>query len=150
MALDTLRMIVGFLIIVSHLTTFGLVLLAGGLTAQERVELSLLISPIFAVYVAAIVRKFTSLTVYDTTPTHPALAILGVGTAVIFSVAIPVTILLFVNQTIPEFAVLKSTIGIIETALGLYTGALIDRLFGTPASNRARATARSGKPVPLQ
>jgi hypothetical protein len=143
MALDTLRMIVGFLIIVSHLCTFGLVLLAGGLTAQERLELSLLISPIFAVYVAAIVRKFTTLTVYDRTPTHPALSILGVGTAVIFSVAIPATIFLFLNQTIPEFASLKSTLGIIETALGVYTGALIDRLFAT--EKQARAPARAGK-----
>ena len=141
MALDTLRMIVGFLIIGSHLSTFGLVLLAGGLTSQERVELSLLVSPIFAVYVAAIVRKFTTLTVYDRTPTHPALAILGVGTAVIFSIAIPLVIFLFLNQSIAEFSALKSTLGIIETALGLYTGALIDRLFGShPSAARRKST----------
>jgi hypothetical protein len=137
-ALDTLRMIVGFLIIGSHLTTFGLVLIGGSFTAQERVELSLLISPIFAVYVTAIVRKFTSLTTYDRTPTHPALTILGVGTAIIFSFAIPTTILLFLNRRIPEFASLKSTLGIIETALGIYTGALVDRLFGSHARGRVR------------
>jgi hypothetical protein len=136
-ALDTLRMIVGFLIIGSHLTTFGLVLIGGSFTAQERVELSLLISPIFA-HVTAIVRKFTSLTTYDRTPTHPALTILGVGTAIIFSFAIPTTILLFLNRRIPEFASLKSTLGIIETALGIYTGALVDRLFGSHARGRVR------------
>jgi hypothetical protein len=136
-ALDTLRMIVGFMIIVSHLVTFGLVLLGGGLTAQERMELSLLISPIFAVYIGAIVRKFTTLTTYDTSPTHPALATLGVGTAVVFSITIPTTVFLFLNHSISEFSNLKSTLGIIETALGLYTGALIDRLFGAPAKDAA-------------
>jgi hypothetical protein len=129
-ALDTLRMIVGFSIIISHLTSFGLVLWGSDLTRQEQVELSLLISPIFAVYVAAIVRKFTSLTTYDKTPTHPALAILGVGAALIFSTSIPITIFLFMVDRIQEFAALKSTLGIIETALGVYTGALVDRLFG--------------------
>jgi hypothetical protein len=129
-ALDSLRMVVGFLIIASHLSTFGLVLLGGALTAQERVELSLIISPVFAVYVAAIVRKFTNLTIYDKTATHPALAILGIGIAIVFSLIIPVIIILFLNQTIPEFSSLKSTLGIVETALGVYTGALVDRLFG--------------------
>jgi len=137
-ALDTLRMIVGFLIIVSHLTTFGLVLTGGAFTAQERVELSLMISPIFAVYVTAIVRKFTSLTTYDRTPTHPALTILGIGIALIFSLVIPITILLFLNGRTPEFASLKSMLGIIETALGIYTGALIDRLFGSHSRGRVR------------
>jgi hypothetical protein len=130
MAIDTLRMIVGFLIIVSHLFSFGLVLWGNDLTSQETIELSLLISPIFAVYVAAIVRKFTSLTTYDTTPTHPALSILGVGAAVAFSVAIPMTIFLFLIHRIQDFAALKNSLGIIETALGVYTGALVDRLFG--------------------
>jgi hypothetical protein len=97
-----------------------------------------LISPIFAVYVTAIVRKFTTLTTYDRTPTHPALTILGVGTAIIFSFAIPMTILLFLYGRIPEFASLKSTLGIIETALGIYTGALVDRLFGSHARGRVR------------
>jgi hypothetical protein len=137
-ALDTLRMIVGFLIIGSHITTFGLVLIGGALTAQERVELSLLISPIFAIYVTAIVRKFTSLTTYDRTPTHPALTVLGIGIAIIFSFAVPITILLFLNGRIPEFASLKSMLGIIETALGIYTGALVDRLFGSHARGRVR------------
>jgi predicted benzoate:H+ symporter BenE len=141
MKLDTLRMIVGFSIISAHLLSFALILLgAGNLTPSERVELSILISPVFAVYVTAIVRQFTKLdTAFDDTPTHPALVTLSIGTAAIFSLATPLTLFLFINGRVESFAALKTTFGIIETALGIYTGAVIDRLFGsTPRRNRRR------------
>ena len=141
MQLDTLRMIVGFSIIVSHLLSFGLILLGANLTDPERIELSLLISPVFAVYVAAIVRRFTAMnSSFDGSPTHPALRILSLGTSTIFSIVIPVVIYLFIVGRIGNFPTLKSTIGIIETALGIYTGAIIDRLFGGAA--RRQSTQR--------
>ena len=132
MKLDSLRMIVGFSIIVSHLVSFGLILIAAdNLTISERTELSLLISPVFAVYVTAIVRRFTNIDpIFDTTDSHIALRILSIGTSTIFSITIPLVIVLFVVGKITNFASLKTTIGIVETALGIYTGAIIDRLFG--------------------
>lgn len=125
-------MIVGFSIIGSHLISYFLILVGTtGLTGAERLELSLLISPVFAVYVAAIVRRFTSGNAeYDRSPTHPALRILSIGTSTIFGLAIPIIIYRFGTGAIESFASLKSTLGIIETALGAYTGAVIDRLFG--------------------
>ena len=57
MQLDTLRMIVRFSIIASHLISFFLILVGTDrFTIAERTELSLLISPIFAVYVTAIAK----------------------------------------------------------------------------------------------
>jgi hypothetical protein len=132
MQLDTLRMTVGFSIIGSHLISYFLILIGTtSLTSAERVELSLLISPIFAVYVTAIVRRFTSGdSEYDRSPTHPALRILSIGTSTIFGLALPLIIYKFGTGAIESFASLKSTLGIVETALGIYTGAVIDRLFG--------------------
>lgn len=77
MQLDTLRMIVGFSIIGSHLVSFLLILIGTDkFTMAEKTELSLLISPVFAVYVTAIVRRFTATDAsYDRSPTHPALRI---------------------------------------------------------------------------
>ena len=76
-ATDTLRMIVGFSIISSHILSFAIILLSGSsLLPTQRQELALLISPVFAVYVASIVRKFTTLVSFDQTPVHPAFATL--------------------------------------------------------------------------
>jgi hypothetical protein len=132
MRLDTLRMIVGFSIIASHLVSFGIVLLGTSkLFMPEKVELALLISPVFAVYVTAIVRRFTNPDPhYDESPTHPALRILAIGTSTIFSIAVPFVLWAFANGDLGGFPALKQTLGIIETALGIYTGAVIDRLFG--------------------
>jgi hypothetical protein len=133
MALDTLRMVVGFSIIASHLLSYSIILFGTDkLLPNEQVELSLLISPVFAVYVAAIVREFLRAdAAYDQSPTHPALRILSIGTSTIFSVGIPLLVLEFARGKIESFAALKSTLGIVETALGIYTGAVIDRLFST-------------------
>lgn len=130
MRLDTLRIIVGFLIVISHISSFGLILLNGDLAASERAELSLIITPLFAVYVTAVVRRIVTLTVYDETPVHPALTVLSISTAVIFAIAIPSLILAFQYHNIETFQDLKTFVGIVETALGLYTGAVIERLFG--------------------
>jgi hypothetical protein len=115
------------------------------LTIDEKVELSLLISPIFGVYVAAIVRKFVAdiTSPYDTVIVHVAFTILALGTAAIFGIAIPLTIFLFLTRDITTFAALKSYVGIIETALGVYTGGVIDALFA--AQGRQGRTRRSGR-----
>jgi hypothetical protein len=136
MKLDTLRMIVGFSIILSHLISFFLVLIGTDrLTTQERTELSLLISPVFAVYVTAIVRQFVRQdSNYDSTPTHPALRILSIGTALIFGISVPLAVFKFTTGAIDNFSSLKITLGILETALGIYTGAVVDRLFGGVAA----------------
>jgi hypothetical protein len=133
MQTDTLRMSTGFLIILSHLTSFALILLGGSLTGDERVELSLIIAPLFAAYVTAIVRKIATLAAFDRTPVHPAMTILGIGTAVVFGLAIPAIIWRFEAGGIDSFKDLKNVVGIAETALGIYTGAVIDRLFGAAA-----------------
>lgn len=130
MAIDSLRMTVGFLIILSHLVSFSMILLGGTLTTDERVELSLLISPVFAVYVTAVVRHIMTMEKFDRTAVHPALAILGVGIAVVFAISVPVVVWNFEIGRIETFGSLKSIIGIVETSLGLYTGALVERLFG--------------------
>lgn len=130
MPTDTLRMTVGFLIILSHLSSFALILLGGTLSGDERVELSLIIGPLFAVYVTAIVRKIATLTVYDRTPVHLAMTMLGIGTAVVFGLAIPTIIWRFEVGAIESFKDLKNIVGITEVALGIYTGTVIDRLFG--------------------
>jgi hypothetical protein len=98
----------------------------------------LLISPVFAVYVTAIVRRFTtSNSNYDRSSTHPALRILSIGTSTIFGLALPIIVYEFSVGSIPSFGALKSTLGIVETALGIYTGAVVDRLFGKVESNNA-------------
>ena len=140
MQLDKLRMIVGFTIILSHLLSFAMILLGADLVTAERLELSLLIGPIFSVYVTSIVRRFVTLERFDRTPVHPALTTLGIGAAVIFSIAVPVSVWSFEAGRIEDFESLKTTIGIIETALGIYTGALIDRLFGNGSSETIDAT----------
>lgn len=148
MRLDVLRMIVGFTIIISHLVTFAMIMLFGGrqMTLNERIDVTLLISPIFAVYVTAIVRHFTSnlMSSFDIRTVHPSAAALSVGTAIVFSVAVPATVVLFLSGVIDTVAALKSTTGVLETVLGLYTGAVIDTLFGrsenkSPARRSPRA-----------
>ena len=57
MQTDLLRMLVGFSIILSHLYSYFLILGWAALSSQEQTEVSLIIGPIFAVYVAAVVRK---------------------------------------------------------------------------------------------
>src|SRR6478736_6241474 len=101
MQLDTVRMIVGFSIIGSHLISFLLILIGTDkFTMAEKTELSLLISPVFAVYVTAIVRRFTAIDAsYDRSPTHPALRILSIGTSSVFGIALPVVIYLFTIGT---------------------------------------------------
>ena len=132
MQVDALRMYVGFSIILSHLVSYGLILLGNtAMVSQEKIELSLIVSPIFSAYVTAIVRRITTLeATLDRTPTHPAFAILAIGSATIFSLAVPLVIYLFIANSIATFSELKNTVGILETALGVYTGAVIDRLFG--------------------
>lgn len=137
MPTDTLRMTAGFLIILSHLTSFAFILLGGSLTGDERVELSLIIAPLFAAYVTAIVRKIATLTDYDRTPVHPAMTILSIGAALVFSLAIPTIIWRFEVGGIDSFKDLKNVVGIAETALGIYTGAVIDRLFSVAAPSPA-------------
>lgn len=139
MRLDTLRMFVGFSIIASHLLSVSLMLFNSYLTPAEKSEVCLLLGPIFTVYVTAIVRRFLTLGKFDSTPVHPALAILGIGIALIFSVAVPVVIWSFEAGRIGDFTALKSFLGIIEMALGAYTGALVDRLFGTEQDQAGRA-----------
>jgi len=148
MRLDVLRMIVGFTIIISHLVTFAMIMLFGGrqMTLNERIDVTLLISPIFAVYVTAIVRHFMSnlMSSFDIRTVHPSAAALSVGTAIVFSVAVPATVVLFLSGVIDTVAALKSTTGVLETVLGLYTGAVIDTLFGrsenkSPARRSPRA-----------
>ena len=145
MQLDTLRMIVGFSIIGSHLVSFLLILIGTDkFTMAEKTELSLLISPVFAVYVTAIVRRFTATDAsYDRSPTHPALRILSIGTSSVFGIALPLVIYLFTTGTIENFSALKATLGIVETALGIYTGAVVDRLFGS--SGKRNLTLRSSR-----
>lgn len=149
--MDTLRMTVGFLIITSHIVSFALILLGGSLTVDERVELSLIISPIFAVYITAVVRKIVTMVVFDSTPVHPALTILGTGTAIVFALAIPAVIWSFEEGRIQNFGGLKSVVGIVEASLGLYTGAIIDRLFGSrgaaPAGTSAGAVGVGAGPA---
>lgn len=135
MRIDTLRMFVGFSIIGSHLLSFALVLFGSYLTSAEKTEVSLLLGPIFSVYVTSIVRRFMSLEKFDATPVHPALAIMGIGLASIFSVAVPVAVWSFESGRIADFAALKSSLGIMEMALGVYTGALVDRLFGNETAS---------------
>lgn len=150
MRLDTLRMIVGFLIIGSHLLCLGMIIFyMSGLTIQEKTDLSLLIGPVFSVYVAAIVKRFTQANpTYDDTPTHPALRILSIGAAVIFSLAIPATLFNFAVGQIGEVATLKTYLGFIETGLGIYTGAIVDRLFGGREQVTDR-TRRRGRIAPV-
>ena len=145
MQLDRLRMIVGFTIIISHLCSFAIILLGADLVTAEKMELSLLIGPIFSVYVTSIVRRFVALDKFDISPVHPALTVLGIGAAVIFSIAVPASIWSFQSGRIEDFSSLKTTIGIIETALGIYTGALVDRLFGDPKpSGESYSDAKAG------
>jgi hypothetical protein len=147
MQLDTLRMVVGFSIIGSHLLSFSIILLGTDkLTMPERTELSLLISPVFAVYVTAIIRQFLKADAhYDDSPTHPALRILSIGTSTVFGLALPITIYQFSVGTIESFSALKATLGIIETALGAYTGAVIDRLFGGAEGQPKRLREKRAK-----
>jgi len=142
MQLDKLRMIVGFSVISSHLASFGMILLGPSLTSPERIETALLIGPIFSVYVTAIVRRFVLLVDFDRTPVHPALTILAIGSAMTFSIAVPSVLVAFQEGRIENFPTLKSTLGIIETALGLYTGAIVDRLFGTNTQSRKNGLAK--------
>lgn len=137
MRIDTLRMTVGFLVIASHLSSFALILLGGSFTGEERVELSLIIAPVFSVYVTAIVRKILAMEKFDQTPVHLAVAAFGIAIAIVFSIAIPAVVWSFEAGRIENFAGLKSVIGIVETSLGIYTGALIDRLFGSSAATPA-------------
>jgi hypothetical protein len=61
--------------------------------------------------VTAIVRQFVrSDASYDTSPTHPALRILSIGTEVIFGIAVPVTVFKFTVGGIASFAALKMTL----------------------------------------
>jgi hypothetical protein len=145
-------MIVGFSIIASHLLSFAIILLGTtNFTTNERVELSLLISPVFAVYVAAIVRQFLrEEATYDRSPTHPALRILSIGTSTIFGAIIPALILSFTVGKIESFAGLKATVGIVETALGLYTGAVIDRLFSAQKKVSESEAAIAGVAPPAE
>jgi hypothetical protein len=149
MATDTLRMIVGFSIIISHIVSFAMILFLGNdLLPEQRQELALLISPMFAVYVASIVRKFATLVSFDRTPVHPAFTILGIGTALVFSVAVPYVVFSFENHSIMTFGELKTSLSIIETALGIYTGAVVDRLFGIVNGRRSVPPAATGGKPP--
>lgn len=143
MNIDKLRMIVGFSIITSHLLTFFIILFLINLLPHEKQEISLLVSPVFAVYLAAIVRRFTrEENSWDATPVHPALMVLALGAATLFSISLPLLTLMFGTHQVALFADLKLYIGLIESVLGLYTGAIIDRLFG--ASHQADQQPQSG------
>jgi hypothetical protein len=98
-----------------------------------------LISPVFAVYVMAIVRQFVRPDAnYDSSPTHPALRILSIGTSTVFALTLPVIIYQFTTGAIASFPALKATLGIVETALGIYTGAIVDRLFSGAGHQRPK------------
>jgi hypothetical protein len=131
MSIDRLRMIVGFSIITSHLLTFFIILFFTNLFSPEKQEISLLVSPVFAVYLAAIVRRFTrEENSWDSTLVHPSLMILALGAGILFSISLPTLVLMFGTQKVALFADLKLYMGLIESVLGLYTGAIVDRLFG--------------------
>ena len=131
--LDGLRMAVALPIVASHLFSFYLILGRIDATIAERVEVSLIIGPIFGVYIAAIVRKVASLMTspWDRSPTHPLFAVMSVGAALTFAFAVPWILLQFLNHEIQTVSGLKTTLGIAETALGVYTGSFIDSLFGS-------------------
>jgi hypothetical protein len=134
MKMDTLRMIVGFSIIGSHIASYAILNIWGevALTNTERLDIGLLLGPIFAVYVSAIVRSIAANmhSSYDTAPLHIAFTVLAVFAAGIFALAVPLTIWMFIKGSIRTYGDLKVTLGAIETALGVYTGAIVDALFG--------------------
>ncbi len=110
------------------------------LVTSEQVELALLIAPIFSVYVTAIVRDITRRMQepYDNTRMHIAFFLLAIIGAATFSATVPVTLCMYLNGTITTFANLKSVVGIVETALGVYTGAIVDALFASRKETRGR------------
>lgn len=109
-------------------------------------EISLIIGPIFAVYVAAIVRKISSLATksWDATPVHPMFALLAFVIAIVFAIAVPVMLSKFESGEIGTVQDLKTMLGLLETALGLYTGSIIDTLFGL---SQARPTGQQQNPA---
>ena len=131
MQMDKLRMIVGFSIISSHLVTFIIILFALALTVSEKQELSLLIAPIFTVYVVGIVKKFVDGKPWDETLAHPSFIILALGAGILFSIAAPLIVGMFKSGSIPNFPDLKTYLGLVEGVLGLYTGMVVDKLFGS-------------------
>lgn len=133
MKIDSLRMVVGFSIIISHLVTYAILLFFLQLTVPEKQELALLIAPIFTVYVVGIAKKFVDNHEWDTTPVHPSLLILSIGASFLFAVGTPLIIAMFKSGAIPNFPDLKTYIGIVEGVLGLYTGLVVDKLFGSSA-----------------
>lgn len=131
MSIDRIRMIVGFSIICSHLITYIILLFFLGLAVAEKQEMSLLVTPIFSVYVISIAKRFLTTTPWEGTVPHPNFTILALGAGILFAVAVPVTVSLFGSNSIPTFSELKIYVGILESVLGLYTGLVIETLFGT-------------------
>ena len=70
------------------------------------------------------------LTVYERAPVHRAMRILSIGTAVPIGLAISRIIWRLEAGGIHSFKDLENVVSIAETALGIYTGGVVDRLFG--------------------
>jgi hypothetical protein len=67
-----------------------------------------------------------------------------------FGAIIPALILSFTAGKIESFATLKATLGIVETALGVYTGAVIDRLFSVQKKVSESEAATAGVAPPTE
>lgn len=130
MSIDRIRMIVGFSIIISHVITYIILIFFLGLAVIEKQEMSLLVTPIFSVYVISIAKRFLANSPWDNTVPSLNFTILALGAGILFAVAVPVTVSLFGSNSIPTFSELKIYVGIMESVLGLYTGLVVETLFG--------------------
>ncbi len=137
--IDLLRAIVGFSILASHVICFVLIFTSPTLP-QERVDLCILIGPIFAFYATAVARKIASMMrdSWDSWRPHPTFSILAIAATLLFATTLPLLLLLFNLGEIRSVGQLKTTIGILEAALGLYTGGIVDVLFARTDRQRKR------------
>lgn len=149
MSIDSLRTIVGSLIIGSHLFSLYLVGFTASTvaTSAERIELALIISPLFAMYAAVVVRSLAAgmRDKWDAAKVHPTFAATAIGLSITLAVVPPVVILQYVAGNVANVSDLKAWLSAAEICLGLYSGIIIETVFGerSPrATGRARRTAR--------
>ena len=155
----SLRNLIALLIVGGHLCSFVLLILAaitGAFSTKWTITTSAIIGPLFALYLAIVLKSLaTEASSKQSNPNAGSVfAIITLAFILLFSLAIPILIVLKATNRISNYDEFKLYVSMIETACAASVGLIIDTFFGKRGtdnqSSDVRTVPNSGKGHPSQ
>ena len=152
MSLRRLRNVVALLIVGGHLSSFTLLILTtivGAFSVKWTTTSSGILGPLFAVYVGMVLKSLSDETNSQNSYVGGTFSLIALAFISLFSLSIPILIVLKALNRISNFDEFKVYLSIIETACAASVGSIVDTLFGNRTGDNTpapRPKARDARP----